>query len=302
MAPEYGATMGFFPVDAETLAYLRLTGRAPEHVATGRGVLQGAGPVPHRDDARARSSPNTLELDLATVEPSLAGPKRPQDRVPLREDEGGFPRGADDTAYKREHGDRRRQVHATAMPRYEIAPRRGRDRRDHELHQHVESVGDARRGPAGEEGRRARPDREALGEDQPRARLAGRHRLPAQRRPDRRRSRRCGFNLVGYGCTTCIGNSGPLPEPVAAAIKEHDLVAAAVLCGNRNFEGRINPLTPRELPGLAAAGRRLRARRHASTSISSHEPLGTGTDGKPVYLRDIWPTSEEVAAAVRDSA
>ncbi len=108
------------------------------------------------------------------------------------------------------------------------------------------------------------------------------------------------FNVVGYGCTTCIGNSGPLPAPIAAAIKEHNLVAAAVLSGNRNFEGRINPLTlanylasPPLVVAYALAG---------TVDIDlSRDPLGTGTDGQPVYLRDIWPTSEEVAAAVRDT-
>ena len=254
MAPEYGATMGFFPVDAETLAYLRFTGRDAS-ASPGRSL---------HARSRACSAPtqtpdpiftDTLELDLASVEPTLAGPKRPQDRVPLRQAKASFAKSLRQarrrsTSQCKNNGDR-----------FELAERLGRDRRHHQLHQHVQSVADARRRPAGEESRRARPHVEALGEDQPRAGLQSRHRLPRTRRADCLSRNSCASIWSATAAPPASATAARCPNAIGDAIKDNSLVAVSVLSGNRNFEGRINPLVPRQLSRLAAAGRRLRARR-----------------------------------------
>ena len=249
MAPEYGATCGFFPVDDETLAL----------------------PAPHRPQPRPRSTlveryckeqglfrtaatpdpvfTDTLELDLATVEPSLAGPKRPQDRVRARADEGRrsarrSPRRSRSAASASPRATSRSTAPVeVARRRRELAPRRGGDRRDHQLHQHLEPVGDARRRPARAEGRGARPARAAATSrraSRPGSKVVTEY--LAQGRACMPDLEALGFHVVGYGCTTCIGNSGPLPEPVV----EGDRTTASwsprpCSRGNRNFEGRINP-------------------------------------------------------------
>ena len=166
---------------------------------------------------------------------------------------------------------------------HHAARRRGGHRRHHQLHQHLEPVGHDRRGPGGQEGGRARPHDQALGQDQPGAGLAGGHRLPRGLRAAALPGA-APFNTVGYGCTTCIGNSGPLPEVIAGLIDEHSLVTAAVLSGNRNFEARVHPqvranylASPMLVVAFALAGR---------VDIDlSREPLGTGKDGRPVFLQ-----------------
>ena len=208
---------------------------------------------------------DTLELDLSTVEPSLAGPKRPQDRVPLQRRQGVVPEGAQGDAGRpcrrrprRRSADRQstrrrrgargtappvapRPHRPTAMPREHLTPRLGRDRRDHELHEHVEPLGDDRRRPAGQEGRRARALDQALGQGQPGARLEGRDRLPQATPGSTPTSTRFGSTSSATAARPASATPARCPPEISKAIHDNDLVAVAVLCGNRNFEGRINP-------------------------------------------------------------
>ena len=294
MAPEYGATVGFFPVDGQTTRYLELSGRSPELVETVERYCREQGMW---RDEREISYHAQLELDLGTVEPSLAGPRRPQDRIPLfrmkeqwrsdldavfnRSGGNGASAGANVTLngsnFEMEHG----QVVIAAItsctntsnPAVMVgagllarnARRRGLRRRPWvktSLAPGSQVVTDYL-------------DRAGLTED-----------LEA-----------LGFYLVGYGCTTCIGNSGPLPEPVSAAIDSADLVAASVLSGNRNFEGRISPhvqanylASPPLVVAYALAG--------TVDWDPATEALGTDSEGREVFLRDIWPSQDEVISIV----
>jgi aconitate hydratase len=300
MSPEYGATMGFFPVDAETLRYLRQTGRTDEEVdrveryAKEQGIFRSPGvPDPEYSD--------TLELKLETVEPSLAGPKRPQDRVALSNMKSAFRKAL--TAPTKERG-------------IGLAP---------------DAVG--RTATIGFNGTSAKVGHGAVviaaitsctNTSNPSVMLAAG--LVAKKAVERGLSvppyvktslapgskvvteyltaaglleplEKIHFDLVGYGCTTCIGNSGPLPPEVSKAVSENDLVAAAVLSGNRNFEGRVHPqvranylASPPLVVAFALAG---------TVDIDlPNEPLGQDKAGKPVYLREIWPTREEVVDAM----
>ncbi len=293
MSPEYGATCGFFPVDNQTLEYLRQSGRSPEQVALVEAYCKEQGLF------RTTSTPDPVfsehvSLDLSTVEPSLAGPKRPQDRVPLSGMQETF-RGALTGTYKRDP--------AAAAPVRD-------DGTSYTLTQGAVVIAAitsctntsnpsvmlgagllARKAVA--RGLAVQPwVKTSLA---PGSQVVTEYLRAAGVLADLEALR---FHVVGYGCTTCIGNSGPLPPPIATAITEHDLVAAAVLSGNRNFEGRINPLTlanylasPPLVVAYALAG---------TVDIDlTQEPLGTGRDGAPVYLRDIWPTPEEITAAIR---
>jgi len=292
MAPEYGATCGFFPIDSVTLDYLRLTGRDPERIALveayakAQGLWRDAGtPDPEFTEV--------VELDLSTVEPSLAGPRRPQDRVPLGGVKAAFaealPSLAGDSA-----ADARQPVEGT-----DYALRHG----DVVIAAITSCTNTSNPGvmiaagllaeKAVEKGLRTKPwVKTSLA---PGSRVVSDYLERAGLRPA---LDALGFELVGYGCTTCIGNSGPLPEAIARAIGEGRLVAAAVLSGNRNFEGRIHPLvkanylaSPPLVVAYALAG--------SLTRDLVAEPLGKDRDGNPVYLRDIWPTPAEVAEAVR---
>ncbi len=293
MAPEYGATCGFFPVSQPTLAYLAATGRTPERVALVEAYakaqsmwVEPGSPEPVFTD--------TLELDLGTVQSSLAGPKRPQDRVVLTEAAAEFA-----TALGRDFG------------RTETKERVAVEGADY-------TVGDgdvviaaitsctntsnpsvliaaglvARNANA----RGLKPKPWVKTSLAPGSQVVTDYLAKAGLADD---LDALGFNLVGYGCTTCIGNSGPLPEPISKAVTDGDLVAVSVLSGNRNFEGRVNPdvranylASPPLVVAYALAGSML-------TDIS-REPLGTGSDGEPVYLKDIWPTSEEIATVQRE--
>ena len=238
-----------------------------------------------------RSSPTRSSSTSATVEPSLAGPKRPQDRVLAR------PRPRPSFLAALGHASSRRP--ATAAKRVAVAgsdyrprPRRRGDRRDHLLHQHLQPLRDDRRRPARPQGASsAGPDAEALGEDLARPRLPGGHRLSRDAPACRTTSTRSASTSSAIGCTTCIGNSGPLPEPISAAIDDGDLVAAAVLSGNRNFEGRVNPRRARQLPRLAAAGRRLRARRLDAGRPRPPSRSAPARTASRSILKDIWPTA-----------
>ena len=295
MSPEYGATMGFFPVDDQTLAYLRLSGRSPELVALVEAYCKEQGLF------RTATTPEPtfseqVSLDLSTVEASLAGPKRPQDRVPLSQMQAGF-RDALNSAYKRDPGTTAAVEDNGA--RYEMGQGAvviaAITSCTNTSNPSVMLGAGLLAKKAVERGLTVRPwVKTSLA---PGSKVVTDYLRKAGLIPALEALR---FHVVGYGCTTCIGNSGPLPEPVAAAIKEKNLVAAAVLSGNRNFEGRVNPLTlanylasPPLVVAYALAG---------TVDIDlSRDPIGTGKDGKPVYLRDIWPSPAEVAAAVRDT-
>ena len=293
MAPEYGATCGLFPIDQETINYLRFTGRDEQRVALVEAYAKAQGMW------REAGSPDpvftdTLELDISTVQPSLAGPKRPQDRVLLAElasqfkanigkEFGVAPEAADKAVqvegenYQLKQGDvviaAITSCTNTSNPSVLVA--------------------------AGLIARKAR----ALGLTRkpwvktsfaPGSQVVTDYLTKAGLQAD---LDAIGFNLVGYGCTTCIGNSGPLPEKIAKAVEAGDLVVAAVLSGNRNFEGRVNPHTkanylasPPLCVAYALAG-------NVKIDLKT-EPLGTDTNGKPVYLKDIWPSNAEIAATI----
>jgi aconitate hydratase len=297
MSPEYGATMGFFPIDAETLRYLRQTGRADEEVerveryAKEQGIFRTyQTPDPEFSDV--------LELDLATVEPSLAGPKRPQDRVPVSQMKQAFRRGL--TAPVKERGfglsteDAGRSV-SVALDGTSASLSHGSvviaaiTSCTNTSNPSVMLGAGLLAKKAVEKGLQVPPyvktslapgSKVVTEYLQASGLLAA---LAALR-----------FNLVGYGCTTCIGNSGPLLPEVASAVSQNQLVAAAVLSGNRNFEGRVHPqvranylASPALVVAYALAGT-------IDIDLSS-EPLGKDRDGKAIYLRDIWPSQAEVA-------
>jgi aconitate hydratase len=296
MAPEYGATIGFFPVDEVTLAYLRLTGRDPKLVAIVEAYSKAQGLF------RTESTPepefsDKLALDLGTVEPSLAGPKRPQDRVPLRTTKAAWKSAlADYLQGKAGDGDK-------AVP-IEMGGQRGELKHGSVVIAAITSCTNTSNPSvmlgAGLLARKANARGLAVKpwvktSLAPGSKVVTRYLQDAGLMGD---LEKLGFNLVGYGCTTCIGNSGPVPEPVARAIEAGDLVVAAVLSGNRNFEGRVNPLTranylasPPLVVAYALAG--------TMDFDPATDPIGTDPQGKPVFFRDIWPTPDEVATALR---
>ena len=314
MAPEYGATCGFFPIDDETLRYLRVSGRDEERIALveayakANGFWRGADYDPVYTD--------TLALDMATVEPSLAGPKRPQDRVPLAKAASSFYkvvadyRGIDLTEPAREHGLRgRRATNVGAADRRaaRATPVEGQDYAIRDGSVVIAAITSCTNTSnpyvmvaAGLVARKAR----ALGLTRkpwvktslaPGSQVVTEYLEAAGLQED---LDALGFNLVGYGCTTCIGNSGPLPVEISKAIADGDLVACSVLSGNRNFEGRVNPRHAGELPRLAAAGRRLcHRRRHEHRH---HQRAARHRDGRRagVSCSDIWPTQREIAEIV----
>jgi len=291
MAPEYGATCGFFPIDRETINYLELSGRPPETVALVEAYAKAQGLW--RDAAsEAAAYTDTLSLDLGTVVPSLAGPKRPQDRVPMADMAAAF--------------DAALALQGRAETADARVPLPGSD---HEISHGAVVIAaitsctntsnPAVMLGAGlvakkalERGLKVKPwVKTSLA---PGSKVVTEYLREAglQAPLDA-----LGFNLVGYGCTTCIGNSGPLPEAVSAAIADGDLVVSSVLSGNRNFEGRVHQevranwlASPPLVVAYALAG---------TTRIDlSRDPLGIGADGEAVHLRDIWPTTGEVAEAV----
>ncbi|MBW3553711.1 MAG: aconitate hydratase AcnA, partial [Gemmatimonadetes bacterium] len=325
MAPEYGATCGIFPVDAETLRYLRFTGRDDDHVNLVEAYMKEQG-LFHTADTPVPEYTDTLELDLSTVEPSLAGPKRPQDRIRL-------------SASKRAYRD--------ALPGLAPGSARGVTEGGTGASRTAEAAGD---GAAAETAVAHRPSgvrvkyhgkefeldhgdvviaaiTSCTNTSNPSVMVAAG--LLAKKAAEKGlRSKpwvktslapgskvvmdylthaglmdpleELGFHLVGYGCTTCIGNSGPLPDEISAAIKEGDLVAVSVLSGNRNFEGRINPdvranylASPPLVVAYALAG---------TMDIDLYnEPLGQDADGRSVFLKDVWPTQMEVQKTMVES-
>jgi aconitate hydratase len=324
MAPEYGATMGFFPVDEQTLNYMQLTGREQNQIDTVEQYCKAQGLW--RDDKRDVTYADELELDLSTVEPALAGPKRPQDRIALsamkdqwqqdlsltfgKHSPGG---GSTVNGYVDEGGAAATSPAATAI---------AEDDTDG-----VEVDCDGQRFRLGHGDVVIAAITSCTNTSNPGVMLgAG---LVAKKAAEKGLGRKpwvktslapgskvvtdyleksglmddlqqLGFYLVGYGCTTCIGNSGPLPEPISNAIQENDLVAASVLSGNRNFEGRINPdvkanylASPPLVVAYAIAG---------TVDIDlNKEPIGRDQNGQAVYLRDIWPTQAEIEELTKSS-
>ena len=290
MAPEYGATCGIFPIDEETLRYLTFTGRDPERVKLVEAYAKAQGMWRDKDTPDPVFT-DMLELDLSTVEPSLAGPKRPQDRVALSGAKTGF---------------------AESLPALSNAPANTRVAVQGEHYQlgHGDVVIAAitsctnTSNPAVmiAAGLLARKAVEKGLERKPwvKTSLAPGSKVVEDYLKSAGLQEpldALGFNLAGFGCTTCIGNSGPLDTPIAEAIDNNGLAVAAVLSGNRNFEGRISPhvkanylASPPLVVAYALAG---------SMNIDiTKEPLGTGKDGKPVHLKDIWPTSKEIQDAI----
>ncbi|MEM7200695.1 MAG: aconitate hydratase AcnA [Planctomycetota bacterium] len=301
MAPEYGATMGFFPVDDETLRYLERTGRPAELVALVRDyyraqglLLEGVTQVP---DYSA-----TLALDLSTVEPSLAGPKRPQDRIPLSRMQSEF-----HAALEKPVAERGFALDAAARERAGTVAGNGNGNAEithgavviAAITSCTNTSNPSVMVAAGLVARNAVAKglsvppwvKTSLA---PGSRVVTDYLAKAGLDDD---LEKLGFATVGYGCTTCIGNSGPLPDPVAQAVRGADLVAASVLSGNRNFEGRVSPdvkanylASPPLVVAYAIAG---------SVELDlTKEPLGTGSDGQPVHLRDLWPSQQEITDTV----
>jgi len=303
MAPEYGATMGFFPVDAETLRYMKLTGRPADVIARTEAYCRAQGLFRDANTPEPEFT-DTLELDLGSVAPSLAGPKRPQDRVALSEMKTTFQKAL--TAPVKERG---YELSREALGREATFGTNGSSTKmkhgavviaaitscTNTSNPSVMVAAGLVAKKAAEKGLSVKPYvKTSLA---PGSRVVTEY-LKAANLLDP--LAQLGFNVVGYGCTTCIGNSGPLPEEVAKAVTGSDLVAAAVISGNRNFEGRVHPLvkanylaSPPLVVAYALAG---------TVDIDlENEPLGTGADGNPVYLRDIWPSTREVADVVATS-
>ena len=316
MAPEYGATVGFFPVDEQTLRYLRLTGRDDKLVDTVEQYYKTQGLW--RDDHRDISYSSGLELDMATVEPSLAGPRRPQDRIALsamqtqwRSDltnlfgKNGGSRNSTVVSWEDEGG--------LPGPAGVLQPKIGVDV-EYEGERFKLCDGDVVIAAITSCTNTSNPDvMIGAGLVARRARALGLERKPWVKSSLAPGSKvvteyltasglledleALGFYIVGYGCTTCIGNSGPLPEPVSKAVNENELVAVSVLSGNRNFEGRISPdaranylASPPLVVAYAIAG--------TVDWDPIEEPLGQDREGNDVYLRDIWPTQDEIDRTV----
>ncbi|HEX6322658.1 MAG TPA: aconitate hydratase AcnA, partial [Vicinamibacterales bacterium] len=316
MAPEYGATCGIFPVDAMTLSYLEFTGRSPEQVRLVEAYMKEQG-LFHTPDTPDAEYSDTLALDLATVEPSVAGPRRPQDRLRLSEVKPAFRQYLDSVVNKSVGA--AQHAAAAGAGASAVAPAKTRPGVDVALDGESFTLEDgavviaaitsctntsnpsvmlgagllARN--AVERGLRSKPwVKTSLA---PGSKVVTDYLADAQLTPY---LEQLGFDLVGYGCTTCIGNSGPLPEQVSKAIADGDLVTVSVLSGNRNFEGRINPdvrgnylASPPLVVAYALAGR---------IDIDWYnEPIGEDANGRSVFLKDIWPTTADIEAAVTGS-
>ncbi len=296
MGPEYGATIGYFPIDDETLRYLNLTGRDPDLIKLVETYAKEQGMF-RTDVSPDPMFTDTLELDLGSVVPSLAGPRRPQDRVPLTESKKAFKEAlpslmksgdAAKTVAVQMNGDKFQLGHGSVVISAITSC-------TNTSNPSVMIGAGLLAKKAAEKGLTKKPwVKTSLA---PGSKVVTEYLKDSDLLPH---LEKIGFHLVGYGCTTCIGNSGPLPEPVANAIQEGDLVAAAVLSGNRNFEGRIHAsvranylASPPLVVAYALAG---------SMDVDLYkDALGMDTQGKPVYLKDIWPTPQEIQAVMNKS-
>ncbi len=291
MAPEYGATCGFFPIDEETVKFLRASGRDPARVALveayakAQGLWRGDGPEPIFTDS--------LELDLANVVPSLAGPKRPQDRVPVSAASASFAATLGEYAKSAEAATRFPVSGADFTLGHGDVVIAAITSCTNTSNPSVMMAAGLLARNARAKGLKVKPwVKTSLA---PGSQVVTDYFAKAGLTDD---LDALGFQLVGYGCTTCIGNSGPLPEAITAAIKAHDVVAASVLSGNRNFEGRVNPDTranylasPPLVVAYALAG-------NLQINLDT-DPLGQDQNGAPVFLKDIWPSAAEVAETIR---
>lgn len=295
MAPEYGATMGFFPVDAETLNYLRITAR--EDVVDLVEAYTKAQGIFRTDDTPDPNYTDTLELDISTVEPSMAGPSRPQDRVSLKNLKNSFETSLKEKAGKGADLNKRAAVqlngNSSEMGNGSVAIAAITSCTNTSNPSVMVASGIVAK-KAVEKGLTIDPTvKTSLA---PGSRVVTDYLDAAGLTPY---LDKLGFDLVGYGCTTCIGNSGPLAAPIEEAIKENDLTVSAVLSGNRNFEGRVHPYvkfsylaSPPLVVAFALAG---------TVDIDIYnEPIGTGSDGEQVFLKDIWPTQDEVKETVQN--
>jgi aconitate hydratase len=293
MGPEYGATCGIFPIDEETLNYLRLTGRSEHQIAIVRAYAEAQG-MWWSPDAPEAEYTDVLHLDLASIQPSLAGPKRPQDRVLLSAMKANFQQ-----AFALEQKTRPSKGPATVSDLGETYALKDGAVVIAAITSCTNTSNPSVLIGAGLLARKAR----ALGLRSkpwvktslaPGSKVVTEYLKKAGLIDD---LEALGFHVVAYGCTTCIGNSGPLNEPIGKAIQEHQLSVSAVLSGNRNFEGRVHQdvrmnylASPPLVVAYALAG---------STDLDlTSEPIGTGSNGEPVYLKDIWPTGQEIQAAV----
>jgi aconitate hydratase len=328
MSPEYGATMGFFPVDDQTLTYLRLTGRSDAQVKLIEAYCKAQGLFNSADAPEPKFS-DTLELDLGIVVPSMAGPRRPQDRVALTASKSGFRRELAKEFEQHPGVDREELAKWVAEGGDGVAAGKGAvvESKLGHIANKVEVRSDGAPFALTHGSIVIAAITSCTNTSNPSVMLAAgilakkavarglmvkpwvKTSLAPGSKVVTQYFKRAGltealdklrFNLVGYGCTTCIGNSGPVADAIAGAVKQGNLVACAILSGNRNFEGRINPsvrfnylASPPLVVAYAIAG---------TMDIDlEHEALGAGSDGRPVYLRDIWPSHEEVAAALAGS-
>ncbi len=295
MSPEYGSTCAIFPIDEETITYLRLTGRSEEQLTLVSDYAKAQG-LWHNPSATPRYSEH-LELDLSTIRPSIAGPKRPQDRIALDQAKSKFTEAL--PSYVREKT--AKEPVAVAMGEQKFTITNG----DVVIASITSCTNTSNPSvmvgaallakKAVERGLKAKPWVKTT--------LAPGSKVVTDyydRADLTRYMEALGFNLVGYGCVTCIGNSGPLPTEISAAINEQDLAVSAVLSGNRNFEGRISPdvrMNYLASPPLVVA--------YAIAGTMNHDfekdPLGTDAQGAPVYLKDIWPSSQEIESVVANS-
>ncbi len=316
MAPEYGATCGIFPIDAESLNYLRLSGRSEEQIALVEAYAKAQGLWHDANSPHARYS-TTLELDMGTVKPSLAGPKRPQDRVLLEDVQKNYrealvgmtanrdKRSDDVSSFVNEGGGAAvgNEQLAKGFADIEIEGRKVRLKDGAVVIAAITSctntsnpavmigAGLLARNAAAKGLNRQPWVKTSLG---PGSRVVTDY---LEKAGVLKELEKIGFYVVGYGCTTCIGNSGPLPTEVSAGIATGDLVVTSVLSGNRNFEGRVHPevkmnylASPPLVVAYAIAG---------TTDIDlTTQPLGTGSDGQPVFLRDIWPSNKEIGDVI----
>lgn len=303
MAPEYGATMGFFPMDQESLNFLLRTGRSPELVALVERYMKTQG-LFRSDDSPACHYSDTLHLDLATVQACVAGPKRPQDRIPLDHVKNEF-----HTALQAPVDKRGFDLSDDALQKQAAVNMNGHYQITHgavviaSITSCTNTSNPSVMLGAGLLAKKA----VALGLSVPgyvKTSLAPGSRVVTEYLQETGLAHfldQLGFQTIGYGCASCIGNSGPLPAPVAEAIEKEKLVVSAVLSGNRNFEGRVNPHTranylasPPLVVAYALAGR-------VDIDFAT-EPLGTGKNGKPVFLKDVWPSNHEIAFLVEKAA